>query len=155
MTLIILLFTIGILLLAAEVLVPGAILGIAGGVLLFTGCILSFLQLGPSEGFIAVTCTAIAAAIVFYIQFKILPKTPFGKRFFLRDEIDGTSVALQDSARDLIGKTAKSVTVLSPSGYVLIDGTRYEAKSQSGLIPAETELLVTDANHFQLTVRKP
>ncbi|WP_411826633.1 NfeD family protein [Luteolibacter sp. AS25] len=153
MTLIIILFTIGILLLAAEVLVPGAILGLAGGVLLFTGCVLSFVQLGLTEGIIAIACTIVAALIVFYIQFKILPKTPFGKRFFLNEEVDGTSSALSNDARELIGKTAKSVTVLSPSGYILIDGKRYEATSQSGQIPAGTDLLVTEANHFQLTVR--
>lgn len=155
MTLIIAIFTIGILLLAAEVLVPGAILGVAGGALLFTGCILSFTMLGVGEGITAIACSMVAAAIVFYIQFKILPKTTFGKRFFLSKEIEAISAHPSDKARDLIGKTAKSVTVLSPTGYVMIDGERYEATSQSGQIPAETNLLVTAANHFQLTVRKP
>ncbi|MGJ8633857.1 MAG: NfeD family protein [Luteolibacter sp.] len=153
MTLIILLFAIGLLLLAAEVLVPSGLLGIAGGVLLFTGCALSFIQLGVLEGLLAIGITILAAAILFYLQFKVLPKTRFGKRFFLNEEIDGSSTALTDEARDLIGKTAKAVTVLSPSGYVEIDGKRYEAVSQSGQIGISTELLVTDANHFQIIVR--
>ncbi len=153
MTLIILLFTIGLILLAAEVLVPGGILGIAGGVALFAGCVVSFMELGASGGLIAVVVAMLAAFVVFYIQFKILPKTRVGKRFFLKREITATSTALQDSARDLIGKAALSATVLSPSGYVTIDGKRYEAVSQSGQIAPGTELEVIDANHFQLTVR--
>ncbi|MEP2775725.1 MAG: NfeD family protein [Luteolibacter sp.] len=153
MTLIILLFAIGIFLLAAEVMIPGGILGLAGGVLLFTGCIVSFVQLGTTEGLIAIGISLIAAFIVFYIQFRILPKTRFGKRFFLRREISGSSTALGNDARDLIGKTAQSVTVLSPSGYVSIDGKRYEAVSQSGQIAPGTPLEVIAANHFQLTVR--
>jgi membrane-bound ClpP family serine protease len=152
-TLIILLFTIGLILLAAEVLVPGGILGIAGGVALFAGCVVSFMELGASGGLIAVVVAMLAAFVVFYIQFKILPKTRVGKRFFLKREITATSTALQDSARDLIGKAALSATVLSPSGYVTIDGKRYEAVSQSGQIAPGTELEVIDANHFQLTVR--
>lgn len=153
MTLIILLFTIGLILLAAEVLVPGGILGIAGGVALFAGCVVSFIRLGASGGLIAVVIAMLAAFVVFYIQFKILPKTRIGKRFFLKREITATSTALQDSARDLIGKAALSATVLSPSGYVTIDGKRYEAVSQSGQISPGTELEVIDANHFQLTVK--
>ncbi len=153
MTLIILLFTIGLILLAAEVLVPGGILGIAGGVALFAGCVVSFIRLGASGGLIAVVIAMLAAFVVFYIQFRVLPKTRIGKRFFLKREITATSTALQDSARDLIGKAALSATVLSPSGYVTIDGKRYEAVSQSGQIASGTELEVIDANHFQLTVR--
>lgn len=153
MTLIILLFTIGLILLAAEVLVPGGILGIAGGVALFAGCVVSFIRLGASGGLIAVVIAMLAAFVVFYIQFRVLPKTRIGKRFFLKREITATSTALQDSARDLIGKAALSATVLSPSGYVTIDGKRYEAVSQSGQISPGTELEVIDVNHFQLTVR--
>ena len=152
MSLIILLFTIGILLLAAEVMIPGGILGIAGGVLLFTGCIVSFVTRGPTEGMIAIGVTVFAAIVVFYIQFKILPKTRFGKRFFLEETISGSSTALGDEARDLIGKTAQSVTVLSPSGYVTIGEKRYEAVSRSGHIAAGTALQVVDANHFQIIV---
>ena len=153
MTLIILLFSIGILLLALEVMIPGGILGIAGGILLFTGCILSFVTLGTSQGMIAIALTVLAAFTVFYIQFKILPKTRMGKRFFLDEEIEGSSSEFKINARDLIGKTATSVTVLSPSGYVTIDGKQYEAFSQSGQIPKGTELEVIAANSFQLTVK--
>lgn len=153
MSLIILLFAIGLLLLAAEVMIPGGILGMAGGVLLFTGCILSFVRLGDTEGFIAIAVAATAAFVLFYIQFKILPKTRFGKRFFLSREISATSTALKEDARDLIGKAAQSVTVLSPSGYVTIAGKRFEAFSQSGHIAPGTDLEVIDANSFQLIVR--
>lgn len=153
MTLIILLFSIGLILLAFEVMIPGGILGIAGGILLFTGCILSFVRLGTTEGIIAILVTALAGFAIFFIQFKILPNTRMGKRFFLNDSIEGSSSSLKTKTRDLIGKTATSVTVLSPSGYVVIDGKQYEAFSQSGQIPAGTELEVISANSFQLTVK--
>jgi len=152
-SIIILLFAIGLFLLAAEVFVPGGILGIAGGLTLFAGCVVSFLRLGASGGLVAVFVAICAAFLVFFIQFKLLPKTRIGKRFFLTREISATSTALPDKARDLVGKTALSATVLSPSGYVTIEGKRYEAVSQSGQIAPGTELDVVDANHFQLTVR--
>ncbi|MFM2197674.1 MAG: hypothetical protein RLZZ505_1106 [Verrucomicrobiota bacterium] len=153
MTLIIFLFALGIFLFAVEVLVPGGILGIAGGVLLLAGCILSFVRYGSDGGLIAVVASILVGALVFFIEFKILPKTRIGKRFFLSREITATATALQNDARDLIGKAALSATVLSPSGYVTVGGKRYEAVSQSGHINPGSELEVVDANHFQLTVR--
>jgi membrane-bound serine protease (ClpP class) len=153
MSLIILLFSIGLLLLALEVMIPGGILGIAGGVLLFSGCILSFITLGTTAGIIAITLTVLAAILLFYIQFKVLPNTRMGKRFFLKNAISGSSSEFKTNARDLIGKTATSVTVLSPSGLVKIDGKQYEALSQSGQLPINTELEVIAANSFQLTVK--
>lgn len=153
MTLIILLFSIGLFLLAAEVLVPGGILGGAGGLMLLAGSVLSFFEFGKNGGLIALLISGVTAAAVFYVELRILPKTRVGKRFFLNREITSTATALQDDARDLIGKTALSTTVLSPSGYVTIDGKRYEAVSQSGQIAPGNELEVVDANHFQLTVR--
>ncbi|QTN33333.1 NfeD family protein [Akkermansiaceae bacterium] len=153
MTLIILLFTLGLLLLAAEVMIPGGILGIVGGVSLFTGCIVSFVILGPTEGMIAIAITILAAITLFYVQFKILPNTKFGRRFFLDDEISATSSAIGSEARDLIGKDAESITVLSPSGYVMVGGKRYEAVSQSGQIPQGTILEIVSVNSFQLIVR--
>ncbi len=153
MSLIIILFSIGLLLLAIEVLVPGGILGSVGGLMLFLGCVLAFIRLGFTEGIIAVAVTFVAAAIVFYIQFKILPKTRMGKKFFLDEEIDGNAAALGDQARDLIGKTAEAVTVLAPSGYVSVEGKRFEAFSESGHITPGTILVVVGANHFQIIVR--
>jgi membrane-bound ClpP family serine protease len=153
MSLIILFFSIGLFLLAIEVLIPGGILGGIGAILLFTGCVLSFVILGTTEGLIAIGVTLIAGTLVFYIQFKILPNTRIGKRFFLKREISATSSPLKENTQDLIGKTATSVTLLSPSGYVMVDGKSYEAVSQSGQIPKNTELLITSANSFQLTVK--
>lgn len=153
MTLIILLFSLGLILLALEVFIPGGILGIMGGVFLFIGCACSFFILGTMEGLAAIGIALFAGFLLFYIQFKILPKTRYGKRFFLNQEISGSANSLEEKTRDLIGKTATSVTVLSPSGYVQVNGNSYEAVSQSGHIPENTELLITAANSFQLTVR--
>lgn len=153
MSLIILLFSIGLILLALEVIIPGGILGIIGSLLLFTGCVFSFFILGTLQGLVAIAIALSAGILVFYIQFKILPNTRIGKRFFLKREISGAANSFEEKARDLIGKTATSVTVLSPSGYVMVDGQSYEAVSQSGQIPIHTELLITAANSFQLTVK--
>ena len=53
MTLIILFFALGILLLAVEVIVPGAILGSIGGLLMFGGCVKAFMEYGTGGGIVS------------------------------------------------------------------------------------------------------
>lgn len=152
MTPIILLFALGIVFIAVEVIVPGAILGSIGGLLMFGGCVMSFMEFGTVGGLIAVAVALTLTALALFIEFRILPNTKAGKRAFLTKEITGVSAAFGDEARELIGKPAEALTMLSPSGYVLIDGTRYEAFCQTGQVPAGAALRVTGADNFRLIV---
>ena len=152
MSLIILLFSLGILLLAVEVIVPGGILGSIGGLLMFGGCVAAFMRYGTGGGIIAVTAAVLLTVLAFYIELRVLPKTALGRRAFLDKEITAVSAAFGSEARDLIGKSAQALTMLSPSGYILIDGKRYEAFCQSGQAPAGAELEVIDADNFRLIV---
>jgi membrane-bound ClpP family serine protease len=152
MSLIILLFALGIVLLAAEVLVPGGILGTAGGLLMFGGCVAAFVEYGMGGGLLATFAAMLLAALAFFIEFRVLPKTAMGRRLFLTAEVKGASAAYGGEAADLIGKSAVAATMLSPSGYIMIDGTRHEAFCQSGQVPAGTPLQVTGADNFRLIV---
>lgn len=152
MTLIILLFAVGIVLLVVEVIVPGGILGTAGGLLMFGGCIAAFMRYGTGGGMLAVTVAAVLTILAFYIEFRVLPKTSVGRRAFLTSEIKSVSAAFGEESKDLIGKSAEALTMLSPSGYILVDGKRYEAFCQTGQVPAGTALEVTGADNFRLIV---
>lgn len=152
MTLIILLFSLGILFLAVEVIIPGGILGSIGGLMIFGGCVMSFIQYGTGGGLLAVAVALLLAVIAFFIEFRVLPRTSLGHRAFLNKEITGVSAAFGSEARDLIGKSAQALTMLSPSGYIMIDGNRYEAFCQSGQVPAGTALEVIGADNFRLIV---
>lgn len=152
MTIIILLFALGIVLLAVEVIVPGGILGSIGGLMLFGGCVMSFLEYGTIGGIIAVALALTLTFAALYIEFRVLPRTAVGKRAFLTSEIAGVSSAFGKDARELIGKSAEALTMLSPSGYIRIDGKRYEAFCQTGQAPAGAALEVIGADNFRLIV---
>jgi membrane-bound ClpP family serine protease len=66
--------------------------------------------------------------------------------------VTGVAAALGDDARAHIGKPAEALTMLSPSGYVRIDGQRYEAFCQSGQAPAGSALEVIGVDNFRLIV---
>lgn len=152
MTWIILLFSIGILLIALEVIVPGAILGTIGAVMIFVGCVIAFLQYGTGGGVLALAAAFVIGGIALFIEFRILPKTKIGKRAFLTKEITAVSQAIGSEAKSLIGKSAEAITMLSPSGYVRVDGRQFEAFCQSGQVPAGSALEVIGADNFRLIV---
>lgn len=152
MTLIILLFALGIVLIAVEVIVPGGILGAIGALMMFGGCVMSFVKYGTAGGLIASSVALALAVLALYLEFRVLPRTTVGKRAFLRKEVTGVSAAFGEEARALIGKSAEALTMLSPSGYIRVDGKRYEAFCQSGQVPAGAPLEVIGADNFRLIV---
>ena len=81
MTLVITLFVAGILLMAVEILVPGAILGIIGGLCLLGGVIAAFVQLGGPGGAVATGVALAIGAVTLYLEFVILPKSRLAKKF--------------------------------------------------------------------------
>ena len=154
MTLIILLFALGVVLLAFEVIVPGIVLGTLGGLTMLGGCVMAFFQYGAVGGFIALIVAAALIVLTIYLEFRVLPRTRIGQNAFLTSQVTGVSAALGRDAHALIGKPAQALTMLSPSGYVRIDGQRYEAFCQSGQAPAGAALEVVGADNFRLIVTR-
>ena len=152
MTVIILLFSLAILLFAIEVIVPGGILGGIGGVLMLGGCVLAFSKYGTGGGLVAIGAALALTILVLWVEFRILPRTAVGKRAFLTKEITAVSAAFGPEARDLIGMPAEAVTMLSPTGYIMVGGRRHEAFCENGQVPAGTALKVTGADNFRLIV---
>ncbi|MCU0779967.1 MAG: NfeD family protein [Akkermansiaceae bacterium] len=153
MTLIILLFVTGILLLGAEVLVPGGILGVLGGLLLFGATVAVFVMHGTAYGVLAAMAAMILCLIMLFLELRVLPRSRLGRQAFLTSAVHGVSAAYDpESARSLTGKAATALTLLSPSGYVLVEGRRYEAFCQSGQAPVGADLEVVGADNFRLIV---
>lgn len=154
MNAIVILFVAGVMLLGFEVFVPGAILGILGGVALLAGVIVAFTVYGSSGGLVALGGALALTAALLVVEFVWLPRTAFGQRFFLRAQISSTSQPPLGEAT-LIGSTAEAVTPLSPSGFVMVGGRRYEAFSQSGQVQVGESLRVVGVDNFRIIVNKP
>jgi len=154
MSLIVVLFAAGVILLALEVIVPGAILGITGGVLMLIGVVVSFDQYGFGGGALASGAAMVAVAVTLYLEFVMLPKSRIAKTFSMTATVDGRSQpAIAD--RSVIGRTVTAVTMLAPSGVVELDGRRYEAFARTGHVAAGSQLSVVDVDNFRLIVSQP
>lgn len=151
MTLIIVLFAIGIFLLALEVIVPGGVLGIVGGLSLLGGVLVAFDRFGPGGGAWALAAGLLVTAIALYLEFVLLPRSRLAKALSLTATVEGRSQPPVAHA-SLTGRTGVAVTTLAPTGVVECEGRRYEAFSRSGLIAAGAPVQVTAVETFRILV---
>jgi membrane-bound ClpP family serine protease len=151
MTAIVLLFITGALLLAAEVVLPGAIAGIIGGCALAFGSVLAFLEYGAGVGSLATLAALLLLGAMLYAELVWLPRTRMGRALVVDATIGGQSQPAVASP-DVIGQTATALTTLSPTGFVDVAGKRYEAFCRSGLAARGTILKVVGVDTFRLIV---
>lgn len=154
MTSILLFFVLGIVLLVLDLFVPGVILSVLGVIAMLVGTSHAFDQYGIGGGLLAFGIGAVLLTVALYVEYVLLPKTPFGKKFFLQASIAGTSQAPAAETAALTGREGVALTPLMPSGQIEIDGRRYEALSLDGHVAKGLRLRVTGAQNFSLTVTK-
>ncbi len=155
MTAILLLFLVGLVLLAFEVFMPSSVLGMLGGAAMIWACVLAFVNYGLGGGGLAVLAGLAVLGLALYIEFGLLPKTRLGRRFFLHDSIGATSQPPLAETEAVVGRLCEAVTTLAPSGYVMLEGRRYDAFSQSGHVAKGTTLKVVAVDNFRLIVTTP
>lgn len=159
----ILVFVIGLLLIAAEVFViPGfGVAGISGIIFLVTGLTLSLLN-NTDFNFDGVSTKEIGEAsltvlmglglgfvLMIWLSNKIGSKGMFRKVALHKDLEDAHS---SPSLTPLIGKEGTAFTVLRPSGKVMIDGELYDGVSESGFIEKGTLVKVVRFENAQVYV---
>lgn len=146
------LFLAGIVMLGLEVFVPGGVLGVLGGLAMLGGCAMAFYDYGPRGGTMAVAVGLVLLGVMLYAELVWLPRTRLGGKLFLRRTIESKSQPPVAEAATIVGRAGEAVTTLAPSGYVVIDGRRYEAFSQSGFIVRGTPVQVVSMDNFRLVV---
>ena len=152
MMLILLLFIVGIMLLAADVFVSSFVMAAVGGVAMLAGCVFAYRDFGVlAAGLAGVAAVALLGGAI-YIELVLLPKTRLGRGLVVESTSGSTPAAPSAS---LVGKPAPADTTLAPSGYVLVDGIRYEAFCRTGLAARGDGLRVIGMDNFRLIVSKP
>jgi membrane-bound serine protease (ClpP class) len=149
---IIILFVTGALLLAAEIFLPGAVAGILGALALLIGSVLSFQEFGFAGGLAASGGALALVVLMVYIELVVLPKTSFGRKLVVNATVSATSQPPPADLAAVVDKPAEALTTLAPSGYVLIDGRRYEAFCRSGHVAKGATLRVVGVDNFRVIV---
>jgi membrane-bound serine protease (ClpP class) len=155
MTVVLLLFLLGIGLLAADVFVSSFVLAIFGGVALAAGCVVVYQDHGAFEAGVAGLAALALLGGTVYVELWLLPRTRFGRGLVVRTTLKATSQPLPAVAEAVIGKPAEALTTLAPSGYVSVEGRRYEAFCQSGHAVKGARLQVVGVDNFRMIVSQP
>lgn len=166
----ILLFFVGLILLAVEVFViPGfGVAGILGiGIILFS-LISSLLE---NDGFdfqiqnpdgtgvleaLAIVLIPFSLSIILFLLFgeKLFEKGPFRRMVLQSTQSLSEGYVVADVANHFIGKRATTLTALRPSGKIEIDGQVHDAKTPYGWIDKETLVEVVGQERYLLIVQE-
>ncbi len=150
-----------------ELLVPsGGLLGVLCGVAAI-GSVVAFFQHDAVIGIAALLAYALLTPILLVFVFKVWIHSPLARRMVLGGkeaaESDGeadsvrsaerTRLKRMEELRQLIGAEGVTITALRPVGFAKINGQRLDAMAETGIIEAETPVVVTDVYDNQIKVR--
>ena len=156
MTIVVILLSVGLILLAAEIVVPGAVLGIIGGVVMLAGVIVAFKALEESQAYVALGIAVVAGAGVFVLEFTVLPRSRVVKALSMTETVAGRAQAIDPTtAVAYVGREAVAQTKLAPSGYIVVEGRQFEAFCRDGVVEPGTRLRVVGVDNFRLIVTRP
>jgi membrane-bound serine protease (ClpP class) len=164
----IIMFFIGIILLAVEIFVlPGfGIAGILGLICTLGALILVMINndgfdfdfVDPDEVFRAIATTLaglMGAIIVMFMGGVRLANSKVLSRIALQDTQERTQGYTSSFYKnDLVGQTGEAYTILRPSGKVMIDGTMYDAFTRGDYIAQGDRIEVISAEGTSLKVKK-
>lgn len=99
------------------------------------------------------------ALIVCFVLSRLLPKTPLWNWMVLSETVGGSCVTGEKEARVservvVIGSWGETISELYPTGYVIIDEERLEARSKLGKIQRGEKIRVVEKNGLEVIVEK-
>ncbi len=137
--------------LAAEVFVPGMILGSLGGICLAVAIGTAYASYGPLVGTLTFAGIGMLTLVGFVAWMFVFPHTPIGRRIMLQ-----TDVSVGDGIVEvrLLGLDGSALTPLRPSGTAVIEGRKVDVVSESDFISAGEAVVVVREEGQRVVVRK-
>jgi len=142
----------GLFLIFIEFYVPGAVMGITGGLIILWSIIVFAMQdHSQVEVFLFIIAVFLSLGLLIRVTLKRIPKSKSRNSIYLNSDQAGyQAVSFNPS---LIGKKGVVLTDLKPAGHVFIEGSQYQAISQSGYIVKGASILVIDGRGAYLVVK--
>lgn len=148
---IVILCIVGLLLVFAEIFVPGAILGILGGLLLIGAIVASYYEYGFGIGSLLLVAISILSLTSLALGLRVFPRTPLGRQLQLQTSLDSPGETPDFHA--LVGREGVALTNLRPSGTARIGNQRVDVVSHGALIEKGTPIRVVQTERLRVVVR--
>lgn len=144
---------VGFLLMAAEVFVPGLVLGSLGGLALLAAVVLGYTNYGALTGSLIFAGLVVVTLTGFIIWMFSFPQTGIGRRLTLQSSLT-SGESRPPSASDLSGREGVALTPLRPGGTARIDGRKVDVVAESHFIPAGEAVTVLRVEGMRVVVRQ-
>ena len=142
----------GLLLMGAEIFVPGGVLGVLGAVALMGAVAAGFAAFGPQQGVLAALLILVFLGLSIVLWMQLIPRSSIGRKLTLAEDL-GTSRSATTNWKEWRGKEGEAVSPLGPAGVVKIDGRRLDAVAEGRWIDAGARVRVVHVTGNHLTVR--
>ena len=142
----------GLLLIIAEVFIPGGVAGVVGALALLAAMAIGLAAFPAPWGFLSAIAIVVFGGIGLLLWVQLFPRSRIGKRIALRT--DGAAFKAAAPAGELAGARGEAATALRPGGIALIHGKRYDVLAEGGdWIPAGATIRVSAIRDGHLLVR--
>lgn len=148
----ILFFVIGIVMILAELILPGLICGILGTACLIVSCAIA-ISWHPEWAFQIVFAEAAFAVICVIAGFYMFPKSPVGRAMILDTTLSPDSGWVSDETEeDLLDALGEVYTALRPAGSIMVKGRRINAVSNGEFVDAGVAVRVIEVSGNRVVV---
>ena len=140
--------SLGYLLFAVEMIVPGGVLGVLGVLSVLYGCWVAF-QMGFIWGSVAI----LASLIFFVLVLRFFFHSRTGRSLTLSNEQEARAwKSNREDWQGLLGQIGITHSALRPAGVVVIGGERYDVVSDNEFLEANLSVRVTEVEGRRIVV---
>jgi len=141
----------GIVLILAEVFLPGGIIGGIGFICIGFSIYFSYREYDVPGLAISAVLLITAGILAWLLALRLLPKTSMGNDLFLNKTQKGYDTR-KEGIVGLVGKNGTAISGLRPTGKVEIEGQKHDAVTEGEFIAQGENVLVVGVRSNQLIV---
>ena len=132
----------GLMLIGAEVFIPGGVLGVAGAIALIVAAGIGFTIFPAGTAVVIAISMIVLVGAVIALWIKLFPHTGIGRQMTaMRDLKDAKGT--EDNLADLVGKTGVTRSALRPAGFIEVENRRIDVVTQGEMIDSNTSVRIT------------
>lgn len=157
MSVIIGLLILAFVLFSFEILIPGGVLGVLGAIAVIAACVFAYMDYGSLPAFTLFIISLIVIGLFVAFEFWLIKNTSIGNRVLLTSNTAKTNAQKAEKAaadEALIGQVAQTLTQLTPTGMIEINGKQYEGLSRDGQIAKGETVRIVSRDTFRMVVEK-
>lgn len=144
----------GVFFLVTEAFIPSAgVLGVLSVLALVLGVISAFYFGGMTVGTTFMTATFVGVGAIVVYMIKKWPHTTLGKLILVEPAPEATLLPDRSEIHAMVGRIGQALSVMLPSGFVEIDGKRYDATAQTAIEEGTWVEVLSIRNGRSLLVR--